>query len=117
MAAAHIDLSYLERLYKGDRSRMEHWVRIYLEDAPALFNQLEDRMQRDDAHGLTATAHDLRPLAHYLGAQRMLDLLVRVGHEARASGAAACAPVVAEVVEQGTAIEAELRATFGLGPG
>ena len=34
MPTQHIDLSYLERLYKGDRSRMEHWVRIYLEESP-----------------------------------------------------------------------------------
>ena len=114
MTTRHIDLAYLERLYKGDRSRMEHWVRIYLEDAPALFNQLENCVQRDDAQGLSATAHDLRPLAHYLGAQRMLDLLVRVGQEARASGAAACAASVAEVVAQGAAIVAELKAAFGL---
>lgn len=83
-----------------------------MEDAPALFQQLEDSVQRDDAQGLTATAHDLRPLAHYLGAQRMLDLLVRVGQEARASGAAACAVLVTEVLAQGAAIEGELKVTF-----
>lgn len=114
MPTQHIDLAYLERLYKGDRSRMEHWVRIYLEDAPALFRQLEEFVQSDDAPRLTATAHDLRPLAHYLGAQRMLDLLVRVGQEARASGAAACAALVREVRAQGAAIEGELKVTFGL---
>lgn len=115
MASGHIDLSYLERLYKGDRSRMEHWVRIYLEDVPALLSQLEDRVQEDNALGLAAIAHDLRPLAHYLGAQHMLDLLMRVGHDARTYGAAACAGTVAEVVAQGGAVEEELRATFGLG--
>ncbi|MBK6830913.1 MAG: Hpt domain-containing protein [Flavobacteriales bacterium] len=94
----HIDLSYLERLFKGDRSRMEQWVRIYLEDAPAQFRSLVECVQREDAQGLAATAHDLRPLAHYLGAKHLLELLERVGKEARGSGPAACASAVDELM-------------------
>lgn len=113
--AAHIDLAYLERLYKGDRSRMEHWVRVYLEDAPSLYDRLVSSVQRGDTQGLTTTVHDLRPLAHYLGAQGLLDLLVRVGQEAHAKGAAGCYPAVAEIVALGESIKAELVSAFGPG--
>ena len=110
----HIDLAYLERLYKGDRSRMDQWVRIYLEDAPGQFRALVECVQRDDAHGLAATAHELRPLAHYLGSTQLLDLLERVSKEARGSGAAACASAVDELLALGTGVEAELKALFGI---
>ena len=110
----HVDLSYLERLFKGDRSRMELWVRVYLEDAPGQFRALLECVQRDDTRGLEATAHELRPLAHYLGATQLLELLERVGKEARASGAAACTATVDELMGSGFAIEAELRSHFAI---
>ncbi|MBK7945644.1 MAG: Hpt domain-containing protein [Flavobacteriales bacterium] len=110
----HVDLTYLERLFKGDRSRMEQWVRIYLEDAPGQYSALEECVQRNDAQGLAATAHELRPHAHYLGAKRLLELLEHVGNEARASGATACAATVDELVALGSAIEAELRSHFAI---
>ncbi len=110
----HIDLAYLERLYKGDRVRMAHWARIYLEDAPGLIKRLEDRLHADDAQGLVSVAHDLRPLAHYLGAERLLELLVRLGQEARSSGIPACAATVSEIAALEEAIEDELRSVFGI---
>ncbi len=113
-AMEHIDLAYLERLFKGDRARMEHWARIYLEDAPSLIKRLEDRLHADDAQGLAAVAHDLRPLAHYLGTERLLELLIMLGQEARSSGTSACATTVAQVIALEVAIEAELRAVFGI---
>ena len=110
----HIDLSYLERLFKGDRSRMEQWVRIYLEDAPAQFRSLAECVQRGDDQGLAATAHELRPLAHYLGSTHLLELLERVSNEARGSGAAACVGAVDELIALGTRVEAELKALFDI---
>ena len=93
---------------------MELWVRIYLEDAPGQFRSMAECVQRDDAQGLAATAHELRPLAHYLGSTHLLELLERVGHEARASGAAACAGTVDELVGIGIGVEADLKALFGI---
>lgn len=114
MPTQHIDLSYLERLYKGDRLRMEHWVRIYLEESPEHFRRLQDCLRLGDAEGLAMTAHDIRPLAHYLGAQGMVASLIRIGQEARTSGAAACAATVEDLLVMGSAAEAELRTAFSL---
>jgi hypothetical protein len=36
----HTDLSQLERLYKGDRTRMARWVGIYLEETPGQLQRL-----------------------------------------------------------------------------
>jgi HPt (histidine-containing phosphotransfer) domain-containing protein len=109
MTTHHIDLSYLERLYKGDRSRIEQWIRLYLEEAPATFKQLADCMERSDSQALAAAAHDLRPYAHYLGAPHMLDLLIAIGQRLRTDGVAATAGLVKEVVAFSEGAEAELR--------
>jgi len=109
MTTHHIDLTYLERLYKGDRSRVDQWIRIYLEEAPATFKQLSDRMEKGDSEGLAAAAHDLRPYAHYLGAPRMLDLLIAIGQRSRTEGAVSTAELVQEVLALGERANTELR--------
>lgn len=109
MTARYIDLAYLERLYKGDRSRIRQWIRIYLEEAPATFKQLSDRMEKGDSEGLAEAAHDLRPYAHYLGATRMLDLLIAIGQRSRTEGAASTAELVQEVLALSEGADTELR--------
>lgn len=105
-----IDLSYLERLYKGDRSRIVQWIQIYLEEAPEQFQRLSHHVERNDAEGLAAAAHDLRPQAHYVGAARMVELLVAIGQRARADGADACAEMVGELRSLDALVEGELKA-------
>ena len=109
MTTRYIDLAYLERLYKGDRSRIGQWIRLYLEEAPATFKQLSDCLLKGDSEGLAAAAHDLRPYAHYLGAPRMLDLLIAIGQRSRAEGAASAAELVKEVLALSEGADAELR--------
>lgn len=110
--SSHTDLSYLDRLYKGDRSRIAQWVDIYLEEIPGHLQRLAECVQRDDREGLSAIVHDLRPHMHYLGAQRMLDLLARLDHEAKTTGAASCAPALQELVAESGTVAAELRIAF-----
>ncbi len=112
MTTRFTDLSYLERLYKGDRSRIAQWIRLYLEEAPCTFTQLSECQQRGDDAGLAAAAHDLRPYAHYLGAPRMLELLIDVGQRVRSTGAASTADLVHEVLVLGQCAERELRAVI-----
>ncbi len=112
MPATHIDLSYLERLYKGDRSRIAQWIGVYLEEAPVTFRQLADSMEKGDGERLAAAAHDLRPYAHYLGAGRMMELLIAIGQQMRTDGPTAAAEPVKEVLDLSRAAEAELRAVL-----
>ena len=107
------DLSYLERLYKGDRARIAAWVAIYLEEIPLHLERAAESVHRDDAAGLAAVVHDLRPQAHYLGARWMMDVLVDIGQRARSEGAASCAPALQELRAACTDVEAALRSRFG----
>ena len=82
---SHTDLSQLERIYKGDRTRMASWVGIYLEETPDQLQRMAACLERADLDGLLAIVHDLKPTMHYLGAQRIQELLVRLAQEARQS--------------------------------
>ena len=117
MPDPQIDLAYLERLYKGDRARVEEWIRIYLEEAPPLFARLKGSMEQDEATDLIATAHELRPQAHYLGTPKLLELLIAIGERTRTDGAAACAQLVNEVLTLGDAVSHELHAAIALDAG
>lgn len=105
----HTDLSQLERIYKGDRTRMARWVGIYLEETPGQLERLATCVDREELEGLLAIVHDLKPTMHYLGAQRMQELLVRLAQEARTAGVTACGPVLQELLEEARSVSLELQ--------
>jgi len=108
----HTDLSQLDRLYKGDRNRMARWVGIYLEEAPGQLERLATCVDREELEGLLAIVHDLKPTMHYLGAQRMQELLVRLAQEARTAGVAACGPVLQDLLDEARSVSSELQRHF-----
>ncbi len=113
MAPPTIDLSALDDLFDGDHARMREWTDLYLQEAPILFKRLAHCHERGDVDGLTSAAHDLRPLAHYLGAPHVLELLTALGQRTRATDAQPCNDVVQQLLAFGTSAEAELRAMAG----
>ena len=113
MDTSVVDAQILERLFRGDRSRLEQWIRLYLKESPAYINKLAEGLALENADTLASAAHDLRPQAHYLGCPRMLELLIAVGERARTEGPAACAGPVSELLELCAAIDAELRGMVG----
>jgi HPt (histidine-containing phosphotransfer) domain-containing protein len=110
---AVIDLVYLERFCKGDRSRMEKYIRMYLDASPGLFGQLAGKVATGDAEGLAVTAHSLRPQVNYMGAQKLFDLLTVIEQRARLEGAVACASQVTEACALNENVMAELRSALG----
>ena len=107
-----VDLTYLERLYKGDRVRIAAWVELFLEEVPQRMEELAQCVERCDAIALAALAHELKPQAHYLGAARMHEVLVRIGEGTRCNGPADCATEVLELREACADVERELRGRF-----
>ena len=113
MPTSPIDLAYLERFCKGDRSRMEKYILIYLDGAPELFAKLKSLLLADDAEGLAMAAHSLRPQVNYMGAQRLFDLLTDIEQRARNEGAAGCTTQVDECLLLNETIMAELQLRLG----
>jgi HPt (histidine-containing phosphotransfer) domain-containing protein len=109
------DLAYLERFCKGDRARMEKYVMMYLQGAPALYARLTEMLEARDAEGLAVVAHSLRPQVHFMGAQHLLDRLTNLENLARTEGAGACSDLVKEVIGLNGNVMAELKARPGHG--
>lgn len=107
-----IDLRVLEGLFKGDRSRVHEWLRLYLEEAPRIFAQVKDAHRQGDAEALARAAHELRPQAHYLGTPHLLALLVNIGERCRTSGTDACDAAVEELLAIGEEIDTGIRAVL-----
>lgn len=107
-----IDLRVLEDLFKGDRSRVHEWLRLYLEEAPKIFAQVKEAHGQGDGKALARAVHELRPQAHYLGAPHLLALLMDIGERCRTMGADACDAAVEELLALGEGVEAEVRAVL-----
>ena len=108
-----IDLAYLERFCKGDRSRMLKYIQMYLHGAPGLFAKLKELLSTGDNEGLAVAAHSLRPQVNYRGAQRIFDLLTLIEDRARTHGATACPAQVDEALGLNELVMTELRAQLG----
>ncbi len=109
MPPHHTDLSTLNGLFKDDAARVKEWVELYLEEAPGYFKNVENGLAAHDTKALVCAAHELRPQAHYLGAPKLLELLVVIGNTAHNEGADACSAAVAELLSVAERIESELR--------
>lgn len=103
-----MDLAYLERFCKGDRSRMERYVDMYLRGAPALYEDLKVGLANADGDGLARAAHSLRPQVNYMGATALLDRLKELEEMARSSGPAGCAKALNECLAMNERLMAEL---------
>ncbi len=115
MDAPLSDLAYLERFCKGDRARMEKYLRMYLEGAPGLFARMGDALAAQDGEALAVAAHSARPQVNYMGAQKLFDLLTTLEEKARGEGASACHALVKEATVLNEKVMAELRARPGHG--
>ena len=110
---AVIDLGYLERFCKGDRSRMEKYIRLYIDAAPGLFADLAAKAAAGDADGLALAAHSLRPQVNYMGAHQVFETLTTIEEKARAEGIAACAELIARLPGMNERVVEELRSALG----
>ncbi|MEO8589609.1 MAG: Hpt domain-containing protein [Flavobacteriales bacterium] len=115
MATRHIDLSNLERLFKGNRSRVEEWIRLYLTEAPVYFQQMREGLAANNAGDVASAAHDLRPQAHYLGVATMVRMLASIEELASTNGTSACRNEVNALLALGEEVGTELRTVIGPG--
>ena len=109
---AHIDLDYLSRFCKGDRSRMVKYIRMYLDASPGLFAELASHAASGDAKRLAVAAHSLRPQVNYMGAQVLFELLTRIEHCALEQGTSACSELLAQLPTINAQVATELKAAL-----
>lgn len=109
------DLSFLDRFCKGDRSRLESDIEMYLAGAPELFAKMASALMDEDGGALAIAAHSARPQVNYMGAQKLFDQLTTLEQKAHTEGASACLALMKDVTELNERVMAELRARPGHG--
>ena len=107
-----IDLSHLMHLFRGDRAQVREWIGLYLQEAPTYFDELFASSRSGDARTMANASHDLQAQAHYLGAPRMLELLIAIEEQAVARGADSCGELLNALLPLREAIDHELRAVL-----
>lgn len=105
-----MDLAYLERFCKGDRSRMERYVDMYLRGSPALYEDLKAGLANADGDGLARAAHSLRPQVNYMGATALFDRLSELEDMARSGGLTGCTEALNECLAMNERLMVELGA-------
>jgi len=112
MSTSPVDLAFLERFCQGDRSRMAKYIALYLAEAPAIFQELQRAAEDNEAGQVAATAHNLRPMMHQMGAQRLMDVLTTLEERAQAEELTATGLLVQDALRMAAEVEGELRAAL-----
>lgn len=87
---------------------MAKYIALYLAEAPALFAELAQASDGLEPAQVAAAAHNLRPMMHQMGAQRLMDLLSTIEERASAGEAAGVALLVQDALMMSTAVNEEL---------
>ncbi len=73
-----VDLSFLQQFTKGDKGKMERYIRLYLNTAPKTLRQMEQSLRRKDWEQVRIHAHSLKPQAEYMGIAALKETLVAI---------------------------------------
>jgi HPt (histidine-containing phosphotransfer) domain-containing protein len=77
-------LENLRDVLDGDPELLNELIDLFLVDAPALMQSLNDAVERQDAESLTQTAHSLKGSASNLGARGMAAVCAHLERRGRA---------------------------------
>ncbi len=70
------DLSFLTKISKGDKKKMEKYISIYLQNVPVDLQQLNEALKNQDFKAISSLAHKIKGNASYLGVEEVLSQLV-----------------------------------------
>ncbi len=104
-----IDLTELESLCKGDRSRMEKYIKFYLDSSSNQFEALSKLARQGDYETLADAAHGMRPQVLYMGASELYDLLKRIELSAKSNDLNSVLEFTDEAVLINEALKTELK--------
>lgn len=104
------DLSFLQSFSGGDNTRIQKYVKMYLDSTPALFQSMEKAAQTNDSKQLKSTAHTLKSQVDYMGMKKAKELLKSIEEDALAgTDAQQVFPKISQVKEMMTQAESELQ--------
>lgn len=93
-----IDLTFLEQLTKGNRDKLNRYIKLYLDVVPETFARMEENIATEDWQGLAINAHSLKPQADYIGHSQLKDVLVEIELAVKNSSVKACPDLMEEAL-------------------
>ena len=73
-----VDLTFLKNFTKGDASKMQRYISMYLNFAPETFERMHQNIQDKAWTELAVNAHSLKPQADYMGIITLKEILIDI---------------------------------------
>src|SRR6185436_5121059 len=78
-----IDLSFLRAYSSGNNELMKKFINSFLERTPASIKTMEEQLAAKDFHGLSRSAHSLKPQFSYVGIGKAAELVRAIEESAK----------------------------------
>ncbi len=76
------DLTFLNSFAGGDREKVNKYINLFLQHAPAMVSSMEKHLGDADYPSLKTTAHALKPQITYMGIKGGEELIKRIENNA-----------------------------------
>ena len=73
-----VDLTFLEKFTKGDTTKMQRYISLYLEVAPKTFTEMQKNLKDKDWNQLRINAHSLKPQTEFMGITTLKNVLIKI---------------------------------------
>lgn len=73
-----VDLSFLEKLSRGDVPKMKRYISMYLSVAPEIFARMRKSLNEENWSDLALNAHSIKPQTDYMGIEPLKQVLMDI---------------------------------------
>jgi len=73
-----LDLTFLEKLSKGDIPKMKRYISMYLSTAPEIFDRMRNNLNEENWSDLALNAHSIKPQTDYMGVESLKEVLIEI---------------------------------------
>ena len=77
-----IDLTFLNSFTGGNQEKNSKYIKMFLQNAPALLNSIEENLAKEDWALLKTSAHSLKPQISYMGIKSAEELIKNIERDA-----------------------------------
>lgn len=89
-----VDLSFLEKFTKGDKKKMNRYIKMYLDTAPDTFNKMDESITAQNWEQLRINAHSLKPQADFMGIEPLKNTLIDIENAVKDGNTMALNPLL-----------------------
>lgn len=77
-----VDLTFLEKLSKGDVPKMKRYITMYLSIAPEIFDRMRNNLDEENWSDLALNVHSIKPQTDYMGVESLKEVLIEIENSA-----------------------------------